>query len=164
MLGGIESDLRLPYFSRNYATYKEPMVYKSLFGVRGFPLNYRNGNTATYANVQLDWKFLESLMKRPIVSEFFASITLRSFIDVGTSFYGRNVFDEANVLNQSRVATETGSIVILVNGFKNPFIGSTGVGVGSKIFGYLVSLDAAIGYESQLINEPVFHLNIGHVF
>ena len=164
MLGGIESDLRLPYFSRNYATYKEPMVYKSLFGVRGFPLNYRNGNTATYANVQLDWKFLESLMKRPIVSEFFASITLRSFIDVGTSFYGRNVFDEANVLNQSRVATETGSIVILVNGFKNPFIGSTGVGVGSKIFGYLVSLDAAIGYESQLITEPVFHLNIGHVF
>ena len=83
---------------------------------------------------------------------------------MGTSFYGRNVFDEANALNQSRVATETGSIVILVNGFKNPFIGSTGVGVGFKIFGYLVSLDAAIGYESQLINEPVFHLNIGHVF
>jgi hypothetical protein len=164
MLGGLKSDLRLLYFNRNYSTYRDPMLYTSLFGVRGFPLNYRNGNTATYANIQLDWKFLKSLVPRPIVSEFFANISLRSFIDVGTSYYGRTIFDNANVLNQSSVATETGSIVILVNAFKNPFIGSAGLGFGSRVFGYMVSLDAAIGYESQVINEPMFHLNIGHIF
>jgi hypothetical protein len=81
-----------------------------------------------------------------------------------TSYYGRTIFDNANVLNQSSVATETGSIVILVNAFKNPFIGSAGLGFGSRVFGYMVSLDAAIGYESQVINEPMFHLNIGHIF
>jgi len=164
MLGGFQSDLNTSNFQREYANYKGPMLYSSLFGVRGFPLNYRNGNTAMYANVQLDWQFLGSLMQRPIVSEFFSNLTLRSFIDLGTSFYGRSVFDDANVLNQKTIRTETNSIVIQVNAFKNPFIGSLGVGLGSRIFGYSVSLDAALGYESQVVNPVIFHLNIGHDF
>ena len=117
-----------------------------------------------YTNFQLDWNFLESIMQRPIVSEFFSNLTLSSFLDLGTSFYGQSVFDEANVLNQNIISTETSSIVIQVNAFKNPFIGSLGLGLGSDIFGYSVSLYGALGYESQIVNEPIFYLAIGHSF
>lgn len=164
MIGGFDSDLQTSYYARQYAAYKPAMLYHSLFGVRGFALNYRNGNTAMYGNAQLDWNFLKSIIHKPIGLAFLDNLTLRSFIDVGTSFYGRNIFDQANVLNQNTVVTETGSIIIQVNAFKNPFIGSAGLGVGSKIYGYLVSLDVAVGYESQDVLQPMVHLNFGHDF
>lgn len=164
LLGGTASDVGSQYFQRNYADYKEPMLYHNLFGVRGFPLNYRNGNTAALGSIQLDWAIVQSVFNRPVVSDFFSNINLRTFVDASTSFYGSNIFDNVNVLNRSIVSTETGSIIVNVNGFKNPFLGSFGVGLGSQIFGYTVSLDAALGYESQVFNEPMLHLNIGHQF
>lgn len=164
MLGGFESDLQTSYYLRQYSDYKPVMLYRSLFGVRGFALNYRNGNTAMLGNLQLDWNFLKSIIRKPIGVEFLNNLALRSFVDIGTSFYGRNIFDQANVLNQNTIITETGSMVIQVNAFKNPFIGSAGFGLGSKIYGYMVSLDFAVGYESQDILQPMLHLNFGHSF
>ncbi len=164
LLGGTSSDLGSQYFARGFADYRDPMFFESLYGVRGFRVNYRNGNTAMFSNFQLDWQIVNSIFNRPITSDFFSNITLRSFIDLGTSFYGRDVFDKVNVLSRKTVTTETGSIIVNVNEIKNPFLGSFGLGLGSKIFGYAVSLDAALGYESQFFNEPMLHLNLGRQF
>ncbi len=46
--------------------------------------------------------------------------------------------------------------MIIINGFKNPLISSTGLGVGSKIFEYLNGLDAAIGFENHELMSLCF--------
>ncbi|MGB1038618.1 MAG: hypothetical protein ACPGYY_08220, partial [Bacteroidia bacterium] len=161
ILGGASSDLRSTYMSRDFSTYKNPLSYTNVYGVRGFPVNYRNGTTFFTQSTQLSFKPIELVIKRPIATELFSNLDFHCFVDMGTSFYGRSIYDKSNVLNQRRVVSNTGAIVIDIGELKNPYIVSTGIGLGTQVYGYKVSLDYAIGYEDQKFRKPIVHLGIG---
>jgi len=161
LLGGSQSDVLSRFASTSFADYKEPILYQNIAGVRGFPLNFRNGNTVLYQNAQVDFHFIKALFSRPISSETLSRLHLRTFIDYGTTYYGKNIYDKANVLSRTQLVTETGSVSVLVNGFRNPFIASSGVGLGSQLYGYHLSLDFAVGIENQVLQPYATHFSIG---
>ena len=132
-----------------------------MFGVRGFTSNYRNGNTYAINSTQLSFKAIDFLFKRPIASEFFSNMKFNAFLDMGTAFYGAGVYDEANTLSKRTVVSPAGGVVIEVNEVKNPLIMSFGPGISTRIYGYNVSLDYAIGYEDQKLKSPQIHLGLG---
>ena len=88
-------------------------------------------------------------------------MTFNAFVDMGTAFYGSGVYDKANTLSQRKVTSPAGGLVIMVNEVKNPYIVSFGPGVKTRIYGYNVSLDYALGYEDQKLRSPQFHLGLG---
>ena len=164
MLGGSNSDLLLSNTERAFSGYKENLMFVNRYGVRGFTSNYRNGNTYFLNSTQLSLEVLELFLKRPIASEVFSNLDVHTFVDLGTSFYGKSIFDPSNVLNTRYISSSTGAIFTEVRAFKNPFIISSGIGIGTQIYGYKISIDYAFGFEDQSIQPPVIHLGLGVPF
>ncbi len=164
VLGGHHTDLRTDFFDRDFADYKNPIQYHSIYGIRGFNLNYRNGNTFFLHTTEFSVKLLEYIFQRPIASEVFSNLSLNTSIDMGTSFYGKSIYDRPNLLNIRNISSSTEVIRTEVRAFKNPFIFSTGLGLSSRFYGYNLSVDYAWGYEDQTFKEPVLHIGLGHRF
>ena len=45
MIGGKFNDLNSKIMNQSFSDYNTPIFYESLYGVRGFSVNHRNGNT-----------------------------------------------------------------------------------------------------------------------
>jgi hypothetical protein len=160
-LGGSQYDVLSNYFNRPFGTNVQPSLIHLIYGVRGFDLNYRNGTSIGLANFDVELKPLNLFFSRAISSEVFANFKLTPFFDMATSFYGRNIYDVKNNLNKRIISSSTGTIVAEVNAFKNPFIYSYGVGIGTQIYNYRVRLDYALGREESNTINRMFHLSFG---
>ncbi|PCJ64183.1 MAG: hypothetical protein COA58_14475 [Bacteroidetes bacterium] len=162
MMGGLSNDLLSPVYNREFSSYKSNLIYRNVYGVRGFAANYRNGNTLVTNSIELSINAIEYIFNRPIASEFFSNMSFISFVDMGTAFYGSGIYNEANTLNRRQVVSSTGAIVVNINEVKNPFIMSFGQGLSTKVYGYSIRLDYAIGLEDQKLREPQLHLGLGY--
>lgn len=164
ILGGRINDLLLEDHSREFATFKEPMLYDNKFGIRGFTANYRNGNTFATSTLDLSINLVNMVFKRPIAAEALSNVAMHLFSDIGTSFYGNSIYNRANTLNRRIIPSSAGSIVSTVNGLKNPLIASFGVGTSTRVYGYRIRLDYALGIEDQKFKQGILHLGIGSKF
>ena len=100
-------------------------------------------------------------MNRPVASEFFSNLYIGGFIDMGTSMYGNSIYDKANVLNRRTIFSSTRALEIEIQALKNPFIISTGLELGTRIYNYPIKLSYAYGYEDQKFKKPLIHLDLG---
>jgi len=164
ILGGQKNDLLLNNYSRDFSDYKTPMLYDNQYGVRGFPANYRNGNTYFVSTLEINFNVVDMLLKRPIASEVFGNLAIHGFSDIGTAYYDNSIYSSANTLSKQIIPSAAGGVVAIVYGLKNPIIGSVGIGISTKIYGYHLRLDYASGIEDQKIRSGVFHLCIGSEF
>ena len=162
VLGGQNQDVLSNYFNRNFSEVKEPMLFDLIYSVRGFGANYRNGSTIVVTN--FDWYIspMHGIIAKPLVSEFFSNLQVIPFFDVATSFYGKGIYDKANSLNKVQINSSTGTIQAEVNSFKNPLIGSLGLGVSTQVYSYRIRFDLAYGVEESEFKTPVFHLRLGY--
>lgn len=160
-LGGSAFDFNADLSTREYSDFKTPMLYSNKYGVRGFQVNYRNGNTFFNNSNSISYKIVESIMNRPVASEFFSNLYLGGFIDMGTSMYGNSIYDKANVLNRRTIFSSTRALEIEIQALKNPFIISTGLELGTRIYNYPIKLSYAYGYEDQKFKKPLIHLDLG---
>ena len=161
-LGGTSNDVFSNYYARPLGSNVSVSLVNLIYGVRGFPVNYRNGSTFGLVNVELELKPLHLIFARPLTSEVFSNLRLVPFTDLASSFYGKSIYDPKNNLNTRVITSSTGTIVAEVNAFKNPFIYSAGLGVSSKIYNYNVRLDYALGFEDGEILNRNFHLSFGY--
>lgn len=164
MIGGYSTDLLTEFTNRSFSDFLQPMIFKNVFGVRGFGVNYRNGNTYFLHSSQVGIQLLDYFFTRPIASEVFSNLIFHSFFDIGTSFYGASIYDKPNVLNSTLIESQNGGIRIERRAFKNPLIFSTGIGMSTKVYGYDVSVDYAYGYEDQKFQNPIWHFGLGLPF
>jgi hypothetical protein len=164
MIGGYSTDLLTEFTNRSFSDFRQPMLFKNVFGVRGFSVNYRNGNTYFLHSSQVGIQLLDYFFTRPIASEVFSNLIFHSFFDIGTSFYGTSTYDKPNVLNSTLIESQNGGIRIERRAFKNPLIFSTGIGMSTKVYGYDVSVDYAYGYEDQKFQNPIWHFGLGLPF
>lgn len=164
VIGGSSTDLLSEYTDRNYSEFKNPVLFQNIYGVRGFDVNHRNGNTFFNHNSQFSLSLVRLVFDRPIASEFFANLKLTGFLDLATAFYGKSIYDRSNVLSERTVESPTGAVRTEVRSFKNPFIFSNGFGLSTKAYGYVISLDRAWGFEDQKYQSPMWHLGLGLPF
>ncbi len=161
VLGGTRTDVLAQWENRAFSQYKDPAYFRMLYGIRGFTTNYRNGNSYSILNMELHWKILDQLVKRPVFSELLDQLELVAFSDLGTSLYGRSIYDDANALNSETFDSPGGSFTIEVRNIRNPLIGAVGVGLRSSLYSYNFALDYAYGIENRTFREGVFHLSLG---
>lgn len=163
-LGGAAYDVTNRHLGNAYTDFYTAASYQLVTGVRGFATNSRNGNTYGVLNVQADIKPLHTLIKRPIVAELFNHLTLATFLDLGTAYFGSNSYHPANIFGTRTIASSTGSVVAEVRSYQNPVMLGTGFGVATRIYGYQLRLDYAWGFEEFIQTQTNWHAGIGYAF
>lgn len=161
LLGGNATDVLSRDNQREFSPYKSPILYQNVFGVRGFQSNYRNGSSYIMHSSEVQVKLAAWLFNRPVTSEVFSNLAVSGFLDMSTSYYGKSIYDPANILNTRYIVSSTGAIESKVVAFKNPFIASMGLGLGSQFYGYKVNFAYAIGFEDQKIRPGMLHICLG---
>ena len=164
MIGGKSNDLQSKIMNQSFSDYNKPIFYESLYGVRGFSVNHRNGNTAVIFKSQLEFKLLQVFHKRPISNEFLSDVRFHLFSDFGTAFYGRGIYAKQNMLGRSIMTNSTNTMVVQVNAYRNPSIMSFGSGFSSSLLGYKIQFDYAIGIDDNEILDGVIHIGLGKTF
>ena len=161
VLGGTSTDVLANYFDRSFSTFKDPAFHRFVYGVRGFQPNYRNGNSYMTASAEWEFSLFDAIMRRPLFSEILDQLSVAVFTDIGTSMYGKSIYDNANALNTEIFDSPGSSFTIQVRNVRNPMVGSFGAGVRTSLYSYYLRLDYAYGLENGNFRDPMFHLSVG---
>lgn len=129
--------------------------------MRGFQQNIRNGNNFAVINSELRSPFICYLF-RDIKSEFWRTFQGIVFADVGAAWYGWNPLSEENTINKT-VYYYTPFLITIYN-YKNPLVGSFGLGIRGKLFGYFMRLDFAWGIDDWKIQPRINYFSIATDF
>lgn len=127
--------------------------------MRGFLQNIRNGNSFAVINAELRWPVFKYFFRKPIKTDFIKNFQLIGFSDVGTAWTGPSPYSEENAFNTREI--ERGSVKVILDNNKEPIVGSYGLGVRSKLFGYFVRVDYAWGVEDGIVRDPLTHFSLG---
>jgi len=150
-----------PRFNNDVAIARDQNYYFQSIAtnMRGFIQNIRNGNSFAVINSELRLPVFKYVMNRPIKSDFIKNFQVVGFGDLGTAWTGPSPYSEENAFNTSELVN--GSLRIILDNKKDPIVGSYGIGVRSKLFGYFMRLDHAWGVEDGIVREPMTHFSLG---
>ena len=129
--------------------------------MRGFGSNIRNGNSYVLANAELRINAFSYLSKKMLSSAVLQNFQLVTFTDWGTAWQGKSPFAANNPLNTVNYNNPYSPVDVQVNYYRNPVVGSVGVGLRALILGYQARVDYAWGIESGKIQSPRLHLSLG---
>jgi outer membrane translocation and assembly module TamA len=118
-------------------------------------------------NGELRFPLLKYFYKGTITSNFFRSLQLVGFTDVGSAWTGVSPFNRENALNTETLEAVDDSgngFVARVKNFKNPFLVGYGAGIRTMLLGYYTKFDVAWGLEDNSRQDPMFYLTLGHDF
>lgn len=172
ILGGMDNWL---FQTREGRTTENPLgtdgfaqrdVFMSDFAapLRGFGINKMSGashlllNLEAHVNVK---KFINQEQER---SQFLNNLQLVAFTDIGTAWSGSSPFSKANGFNTNQYGGKTNPFTATVTDFRNPFLMGVGVGVRSRLLGYYVKLDYAVGISDGEILPSITYLTLGRDF
>jgi len=165
LLGGVENWIRRGFdgslgISPDYMYSLQSITT----GVRGFPINIRNGGNYLVFNSEIRLPITRYLMKAPISNDFFRNLQTVLFYDIGSAWNGLSPFQEQHY--NTRVFDQ-GSVTIKVRNKNNPFVSGFGAGVRSRLLGYYLRADLAWGLENgSLVNagKPQWYIGLGFDF
>lgn len=127
--------------------------------MRGFIQNARNGNSFAVLNSELRWPIFKYLLNKPIKSDLISNFQFIGFGDLGTAWTGSNPYSDDNSFNTEEIID--GPLTIRLKNQKDPLIGSYGMGLRTKLWGYFVRFDYAWGVEDGIVLKPISHLSLG---
>ncbi|MGD1844767.1 MAG: hypothetical protein ACFB10_05175 [Salibacteraceae bacterium] len=127
--------------------------------MRGFIQNARNGNSFAVLNSELRWPVFKYFLNKPIKSDLISNFQLIGFGDLGTAWTGDSPYSEDNSFNTDEIVNNP--LTITLKNQKDPLIGSYGIGLRTKLWGYFVRFDYAWGVEDRQVLEPITHLSLG---
>lgn len=161
-IGGIENWVG-PSYDGNIARaqgsqYVFQMQANSL---RGFIQNIRNGSNYMLFNSEIRIPLASYLTQKPVRADYLRSFMLVPFIDIGTAWYGASPFGEQPY--NTRVV-DGGGYVVTVTSSESPFVGSTGFGIRSRVFGYYLRLDWAWGVVNGKFQDRITQFGLGYDF
>lgn len=162
LMGGVSNWLRPVLANASVFNTDKIGLYSSMDDFAGLPYNYKAGTSVGIA------KMILSIPINPIISQqnfnqnFFKYLTIRSYVNLGTAWFGQNPFSITNPENKD--IYETGSITITNYVAKNPLVWSWGAGANSVLFGYEIGFDYAIGYNERGQIGKFWYLTVGKEF
>lgn len=166
IMGGVDNafapktDPTTPMSNENY-------IFQTLAtNMRGFYQNARNGNNFAVINSELRWPVFSYLFSKPIKSDFIKNFMIIGFGDIGTAWNGSSPYDPENAILTREVpyGPQGGSSKVVLDSQKEPIIGSYGVGLRTRLFGYYFRFDWAWPVEDGLILDSQFTFSLGMDF
>lgn len=162
-LGGVDNQFAPQVDESVPIAQDENYIFQTLASnMRGFFQNARNGNNFAVINSELRIPVFRYLLKRPILNDFIANFQVVPFFDVGSAWNGVNPYGDQNAINRQII--DRGTIRVIIDSNKEPFIAGTGIGLRTKLFGYFVRVDWSKGIEDGMFLPRVFHLSVGTDF
>jgi len=110
-------------------------------------------------NTELRIPVFAYLFQKPISSEFFKSIMLTSFIDIGTAWKGNSPYSIENPFN-TRIVQSSQYSVTVVNQ-RDPFLYAFGFGARARILGHYVKMDHGFGLIENKFQKGMTTFSIG---
>jgi hypothetical protein len=165
-MGGVDNEFRPNFNEETPIALDENYVFQTLVtNMRGFIQNARNGNNFGVINSELRIPIVRYLSNRPIQNDFLSNLQIVPFFDVGTAWNGPSPYSLENAINNEVIESGPGgSLSIILQKQKDPFIYGYGAGVRSKLLGYFFRLDWAYGVEDGVILPRVFYFSFGTDF
>ena len=163
-MGGVENAL-INIDSNNF-NYSLPLLNTEQYAfqsivtpARGFIRNARAGNKYVLLNMELRWPLLAYLNQKPIASEFFRSIMLIGFADIGTAWQGASPYSLSNPFNTKIIQTPLYNLTVSTQ--RDPFLYALGFGIRAKILGHYIKFDQGWGYSEKALLKPQSTVSIG---
>jgi WD40 repeat protein len=164
-MGGIDNWL-FAKFDRNISIDRDAhYAYQTLAtNMRGFSQNIRNGTSFIVLNTELRIPFVQLITHKRGANNFFNSLQLIVFGDIGTAWTGISPYSDENALYRRYI--ESGPITAIVRRNVDPFVGGLGLGLRASLLGYFLRADYAWGIEGGKINNPkgMFTFSLGMDF
>ena len=161
-MGGVDNWIFAKFNSDIWVDQSKNYSYQTLAtNMRGFKQNIRNGTSFALLSTELRIPFVQLIARRQISNQFFNSLQLVLFGDVGTAWTGVSPYSDENCLYTRWVYA--GDITVRVKRQVEPIIGGFGLGLRASLFGYFLRLDYAWGVEDFKIEDKtgMLHFSIG---
>lgn len=158
-MGGVDKWILPRYNSDTQVDPDINYAYQTLAtNMRGFSQNTRNGPNFIVLNAELRVPVIRYLFNRPLSSNFFNSIQLIGFTDIGTAWNGLTPYSKDNNLYIERYYNSP--LYIEVTTQTEPFIMGYGVGARASILGYFIRVDYGWGLENWSIADQGWHFSL----
>lgn len=163
-LGGMENWTAKNQFEAGIPNFSPtPYMFQQWVSqLRGFSRGVRVGSNYILGNIELRVPLVQTLVSRPLESEFFKNFTVTGFVDCGTAFVGIKPSDPANPFNTVYVSTP--NYDLSVTSSRNPLAIGVGFGVRTRFLGYFLKYDRARGYLENTWRKPMNYLSLGFDF
>lgn len=136
-------------------------VYQTLAtNMRGFVQNVRNGNSFLLMNNELRWPVIRYFANKPINSDFLNTFQLIGFFDIGTAWTGSSPLSDDNSYNYDVYFPNEGSVTVIIDNEKDPYVYGFGFGLRSRLLGYFIRADWAWGVDSGVLLPRIFYLSL----
>ena len=116
-------------------------------------------------NNELRWPFIKYFANYPISSNFWSSLQLIGFFDIGTAwagltpYSGKNAYDYDVVPDTTKSTNSKSPVTVTIESGRSPIIYGYGFGIRAQLLGYFIRLDWAWGIENKVILPKVFYLS-----
>ena len=164
-MGGVDNWFGAKFNSSISVDQTKNYAYQTLAtNMRGFRQNIRNGTSFLLFNGELRIPVVQLIAGRKVTSNFFNSIQLNLFGDIGTAWTGFTPYSEDNCLYTRYI--DNGPIHVEVKRQVDPFVGGFGIGARVSLLGYFLRFDYAWGVEDFKIanKKGMFMFSLGTDF
>jgi len=164
-MGGVDNWINPKFNGEIYVDRSKEYHYQTLAtNLRGFDQNIRNGTSFALISTELRVPFVQLIVGKTLTSEFFNSMQVVAFGDVGTAWTGLTPYSEDNGLYIRYI--NSGNITAIVKRQVDPWVAGIGLGLRATLFSYFIRLDYAWGLEEfRFVNKKgIYHISIGTDF
>lgn len=160
-LGGVDNWI-LPNFdnSMQIATDQNYAFQSLATPLRGFFQNARNGCNFAVINNEIRFPVFKYFAQKPLKSDFAENFQFVTFLDIGSAWTGATPYSNDNSFNTIVYATPGNPIVVTIENQRDPIVYGYGWGVRSRIFGYWIRFDWAIGVDDGQRMESVRYVSL----
>ena len=149
---------RLVYDQSVAVNRQENYAYQAVAtNMRGFIQNVRNGNNFALMNNEIRWPFIQYFSKYPM-SNFWSSLQLVGFFDVGTAWSGLSPFGKTSAYDYEVI--EQGGVKVTIETGRDPVVYGYGFGLRAQLLGYFLRFDWAWGIENRVVLPRVFYFSM----
>ncbi|MDL2312308.1 hypothetical protein LJC68_05475 [Bacteroidales bacterium OttesenSCG-928-B11] len=164
-MGGVDSWVGAKFDTDINVDQTKNYTYQTLAtNMRGFKQNIRNGTSFMVLNSELRFPIVQLMTGRMNTYNFWHSIQLLVFGDLGTAWTGVNPYSEENSLYSRTI--QSGSMIAIVKRDVDPLVLGFGAGLRASLAGYFLRFDYAWGLEDWRILDKngQFMFSIGFDF
>ena len=164
-MGGVDNWIAAKFNSDISTDLTKNYAYQTLAtNMRGFRQNIRNGTSFLLFNGELRVPIVQLIAGHKVGWDFFNSLQLNLFGDIGTAWTGITPYSEDNCLYTRYI--DSGPIHAEVKRQVDPWVGGFGIGARVSVLGYFLRFDYAWGLEDwEILNKKgMFMFSIGTDF
>lgn len=162
LLGGVTNWIRPTYGTAPVYKKETIVMYSAMTDFAGLPYNYKAGTSTAVGKINLSFLLNPLLSQQNFNQNIYKFLTIRSYANLGTAWFGNNPFSIDNPDNKEII--DGGSFTITNYVAKNPLVWSWGLGVNSMLLGYEIGIDFSMGFNERGKIGNFFYFTIGKEF